>query len=241
VKFSAVLVTCEHASARVPKRFDRALSSVAQRRKLRTHEGYDIGASGVARRLVSALEGCGVLVAGPLNGDLTRLLVDLNRSTHHPRVFGVLGRELPYAERKALMLRHYLPHHRRVRAELLQLLAAGRPILHLGVHSFTPVLNGQRRNADLGVLYDPTRPGELAFAQAFRSVFGSLSPGLRIRLNYPYRGTADGLTTMLRRELPAKRYAGIELELNQSQLRRPRGELERALSSALTRLLSDAG
>jgi hypothetical protein len=40
-------------------------------------------------------------------------------------------------------------------------------------------------------------------------------PELRVRLNYPYRGTSDGLTTALRREHAAASYIGIEIEMNQ--------------------------
>ena len=43
-----------------------------------------------------------------------------------------------------------------------------------------------------------------------------LDPDLRVRLNYPYRGDSDGLTTWLRRRHPAARYLGIELEINQA-------------------------
>lgn len=39
--------------------------------------------------------------------------------------------------------------------------------------------------------------------------------GVRVRLNYPYRGTADVLTKTLRLQLPSSTYAGLELELNQ--------------------------
>ena len=40
-------------------------------------------------------------------------------------------------------------------------------------------------------------------------------PEFALRRNSPYRGTADGLTTALRRRYPANRYIGIEVEMNQ--------------------------
>ena len=51
-----------------------------------------------------------------------------------------------------------------------------------------------------------------------------------MRRNAPYRGDADGLTTALRRERPASRYCGVELELNQAAVRT---EPERRALSAL--------
>ena len=85
-------------------------------------------------------------------------------------------------------------------------------------YSFTPVLAGQTRRADIGLLYDPGRRDEARFARAFRSAARAIDPELRVRFNYPYRGTTDGLTTTLRRELPPARYLGIELEVNQALL-----------------------
>jgi hypothetical protein len=43
-----------------------------------------------------------------------------------------------------------------------------------------------------------------------------------VRLNYPYAGAADGLTTWLRRRHPQSRYLGVELEINQAIVGTPR-------------------
>ena len=40
-------------------------------------------------------------------------------------------------------------------------------------------------------------------------------PEMALRRNYPYRGTADGHTTGLRRRFGKSDYAGIEIEINQ--------------------------
>jgi hypothetical protein len=53
-----------------------------------------------------------------------------------------------------------------------------------------------------------------------------------VRRNYPYRGTADGFTTYLRRQFSARKYLGIELEVNQSLLgRQPRETAARVAHS----------
>jgi hypothetical protein len=59
-------------------------------------------------------------------------------------------------------------------------------------------------------------------------------------MNYPYRGTADGLPTTLRRAHPDARYAGIEIEVNQRFPRRGGAawaRLRRILASSLVRAL----
>ena len=75
------------------------------------------------------------------------------------------------------------------------------------------------RNADVGILYDPRRQREAE--PACRWAREIAASGLRVRLNYPYRGTADGLCKTLRQRLPVSAYVGVELELNQRCLAGP--------------------
>jgi len=113
-------------------------------------------------------------------------------------------------------------------------------VLHLSVHSFTPAIDGRVRNADVGLLYDPARTAERRVCQQLQRALQSAHPELRVRRNYPYRGTADGFTTYLRRLFPDKQYAGIEIEINQ---RYPFGEqrawhqLQSSLSAACQTLM----
>lgn len=201
------LLTCEHASHALPAPYRARFAR--HERRLRSHRGWDRGALVVARALSRAL---GVpLIAG----NVSRLLVDLNRSPHNPAVLGALGRTLTRAERGALLERWHRPYWARVRATLDG--AAGRPVVHVAVHSFVPVLGGRRRRFDVGLLYDPARGGERRVAEAWKRSLEE-GYGLRVRRNAPYRGTSDGLTTRLRRERGARDYLGIELELNQALL-----------------------
>lgn len=215
----AVLVTCEHASAQVPARFGSAFRTTAAKRALGTHRGSDLHAAAVARALAKALAKSGVPSSGPIEGRVTRLLVDLNRSPTHATLFSEFSKRLTGEQRSALLREYYAPHHAEVRAQLALLLNGASRVVHIGVHSFTPVLRGEVRNADIGLLYDPRRQNERTFAHACRAALLEVAPAQRVRLNYPYRGIADGLTTMLRREIGG-RYIGIEIELNQGTLER---------------------
>lgn len=88
--------------------------------------------------------------------------------------------------------------------------------MHVAVHSFTPELDGEVRNAEIGLLYDSRRKQEAELCRRWAANLRRLDPGLRVRFNYPYSGAADGLTTALRQRHPETRYLGIELEINQA-------------------------
>lgn len=87
-------------------------------------------------------------------------------------------------------------------------------VLHLSIHSFTPVFNGVNRNCDVGILYDPTHQKEKEFARLFKKNILKINPELVVRFNYPYLGKADGFTSFLRKKYKTF-YTGIEIELNQ--------------------------
>ena len=70
------------------------------------------------------------------------------------------------------------------------------------------------RDADIGFLYDPARRYERKFCREWRKKLVANKDLWRVRMNYPYRGTADGLTTYLRKKMKGT-YLGIEVEINQ--------------------------
>ena len=213
----SLVLTCEHAVATIPARYAGLFEGAE--RILASHRGYDRGALELAR--VLARRSRTPLIAGRAS----RLLVDLNRSESHPDCFSSYTKALPPHERERILEAYHRPHRDRVRESIAR--AARRaPVLHVGVHSFTPVRSGQPRSADVGLLYDPRRDPERALAAAWKRALREARPTLRVRSNYPYRGTADGLTTTLRRELAPEVYLGLELEVSQRFWRRP---------SALTR------
>jgi len=202
-----VVVTCEHGGNRIPAEYRGMFRG--WRRILDTHRGYDPGALVMARQL------SGMLDAPLVWSTVSRLLIDLNRSLDNPNVWSDATRDLPPAMQQRIVRRHYAPYRQRVAAIIQGAIAAGRRVLHLSSHSFTPVLDGHVRMADVGLLYDPARPGEAVFASRWKSAFAAATPRLRVRRNYPYAGKNDGLTSSLRRRFSPERYVGIEIELNQ--------------------------
>ena len=217
-----LMLTCEHASNKLPAAFKSAVPAEV----LKTHRAYDIGALAVFRKLVK--------FAKPefyCEGKYSRLFVDLNRTITNKSAFSDYLRD--NAKAKALATAYWYEY----RAAIEQFVEATlrhdslRPfnklsgpstssgtskpsIVHLGIHSFTPELNGKVRNTDIGILYDPSRPQESAYARVIKDEIKRLHPEMKVRFNYPYKGTSDGLTTTLRKKFGTQ-YAGIEIEINQ--------------------------
>jgi predicted N-formylglutamate amidohydrolase len=202
-----VLVTCEHGGNRIPAPYRALFRDGAE--VLASHRGYDPGALDLARALAAAFD-------APLIGaTVSRLLVELNRSPRHPQCFSEFTRGLAPADRQRIAARYYAPYRNQVTEQAGQAIAAGRRVVHLSAHSFTPVLDGVVRNADVGLLYDPACEGERRLCEYWAALLQRRIAPLRVRRNYPYRGSADGLTTSLRRRFAAGHYAGIEIEANQ--------------------------
>ncbi len=225
---TALLVTCEHATNRVPP----GLKSLFRphRSLLDSHRGVDFGALGIAEVLSAEL-------AAPLHlGAVSRLVIDLNRSLHHPRVFSTVTRALPPAARQEFIDRYYLPYRHSVESALSRLVGAGERVLHCAVHSFVPELDGKRRDFELGFLYDPARPSERTTATAWKQTLSKQHGAWRVRLNRPYLGISDGFTTYLRTRFPDGCYAGIEIEVNQAVIRRRSDEA--AVAKRLTEVIS---
>ena len=94
-------------------------------------------------------------------------------------------------------------------------IARARRVVHISSHSFTPELNGKVRTADVGLLYDPARPGERHVSARWKAALARAAPQLRVRRNYPYAGTDDGFMPYLRGRYRPAAYVGIEIEINQ--------------------------
>lgn len=204
----AFLISCEHGGNRIPAPYRRLFRG--QQELLASHEAYDPGALVMARALAAAL-------AGELVYSTTsRLLIDLNRSAGHPRRYSAITRAAPASVREAIAERYYRPYWTEVEGFVKQAVTHGRRVIHVSSHSFTPRLNGKVRNADVGLLYDPSRQGEAGLCARWKASLAARAPKLRVRRNYPYAGKNDGLTSQLRQRFSPADYIGIELEVNQS-------------------------
>ena len=78
----------------------------------------------------------------------------------------------------------YWPYHNSVESQIKRLAATGRTPIFIAVHSFTPVLNGEYRPWQIGVLWDTDRVTAEIFLRDLREA------GYQVGDNEPYSGKA---------------------------------------------------
>jgi predicted N-formylglutamate amidohydrolase len=225
------VITCDHASNRVPRALGTLGVSDAERAR---HIGWDIGAAAVTRLLSARLDAWAILTG------YSRLVIDCNRRpdvassipkrSENTEVPGNMGISADHARLRCTAL--FEPYHAAIAAELDMRRDAGRPAVIVAMHSFTPVYDGVARPMHAGVLYN--RDARLA-----RPLLDLLraEPGLVVGDNEPYRVTDDsdyGIPVHgERRGLPH-----VELEVRQDLIAHPAGQEEWA--ERLARLLTAA-
>ena len=205
-----LFISCEHARNDVPEKYKSLFASGSE--TLNSHRGFDAGALEIALAFSRAL------TAPIQTSRFTRLLIDLNRSPGHRSLFSEFTAALPHPEKQQILETYYFPYRERLQTRIARWMENRFVVVHLAVHTFTPVFKGKVRDVDVGLLFDPKRENENKFCRLWKEALAAADSTLRIRFNAPFRGTADGVTRSLRLCLPADRYLGIELELNQQLL-----------------------
>ncbi|MEM9189804.1 MAG: N-formylglutamate amidohydrolase [Myxococcota bacterium] len=199
---SSVLLSCEHASARMPPGWEWPAED---RRWAETHWAYDLGARALCLELAEAYRAPAVL------SRFSRLLIDPNRpedsetlirTTVEDGVAVALNAAVSANERDRRLEALYRPYHGalRGRAEDAEIIFA--------IHTFTPLYEGKRRALEMGVLFDVEEALAETLATAFREA------GFETALNEPYSGK-EGLIYSADFHARASRARAIEIELRQ--------------------------
>lgn len=205
-----LILSCEHATAHVPKAYASLFASKEAKEAFNSHRGVDFGTLVLARKWRKQLSLSSGAEVPLYCGTMTRLLIDLNRSPGHRTRLSEFSRAAS-REQLELLKSHQLSYQDQVRREVAQ---SKLPVLHISAHSFTPIFHGIVRKTDIGLLYDPSRLPEARLAQEWSTRLRKRT-GLVVHRNAPYRGTADGLPPLLRKEFSAQKYAAFEIEINQ--------------------------
>jgi predicted N-formylglutamate amidohydrolase len=151
-----ILLICDHASRRVPRRLrDLGLDE----RELSRHIGWDIGAADVARHMALRLN-APALLAG-----YSRLVVDCNRHLHDPTSMRPDSDGTPIpgnaalspADRQARIDALYQPYHDAIAQRLDGFAGRGITSALLAIHSCTPEMAGQFRPWQIGICWDSDR------------------------------------------------------------------------------------
>lgn len=217
-----LMITCEHAHNALPATSGANENSVdgtlvIPQEILNSHRGYDIGAFDVYSKLVQQFK-----PDFSSAGKYSRLFIDLNRSLWNKNVFSEFWSKTKNFTLRKQAFAYYLEYRNAIEHFVEQNISES-PIVHLAIHSFTPELNGNVRNTDIGILYDPSNPAEQVYADVIIDEIKSKFPQYKVRRNYPYQGKTDGLCSSLRKitdslireEKSQHSYAGFEIEINQ--------------------------
>lgn len=184
---SPVLLLCEHALPRMPRRLSHL--GLPRNERLR-HIGWDIGALALARHLSDRLD------APLFHTSYSRLVVDCNRPLDNASLMPETAETTPIpgnrglgaADRAARIDTLFRPFHAAVARRLDLRAAQGKPTFVIGVHSYTPIFKGEARPWHAGILY----AGATGFAH--RLLDAMAEPGLTLGDNQPYRIDADDYT-----------------------------------------------
>lgn len=179
------LVTCDHATNRVPGCIGGGSLGIAAADMAR-HIAYDVGAAGLARRLAERLDAPAILA------DFSRLVIDPNRGEDDPTLIMKLydgtiipvNRRVDAAETERRLRAFYRPYHAACAA------LAGRRADRVicAVHSFTPRLNDRApRPWHVGILHSH-RDTRLALPLIDRL----RAEGIATGDNEPYSGHLEG-------------------------------------------------
>lgn len=227
----ALLISCEHAVNTIPNAYRYLFNSCTN--MLESHRGFDLGALEIALHFKDVFS-CHLIQA-----ETSRLLIDYNRSLTK-RCFSEITKNLPTPIKQEIISQYYLPYRQRVVEQIDNCLLHAHQVMHCSIHSFTPVLNKVRRDAEIGFLYDPQRALEKELAKKWGREIKKQTPQYKIRMNYPYKGISDGLTTALRKKYSPDNYLGIEIEINQALIYNldSMTHLKRNLATSLFNLLN---
>jgi predicted N-formylglutamate amidohydrolase len=183
------VLCCDHASRRIPRALgDLGLGAA----DLERHIAWDIGAAALTEQLARLLAAPACLAA------YSRLVIDCNRHPDDPTLIPVSSDGTPVGgnagltpgARRQRLEALFEPYHAAVAAALTAAGSGAVPVL-IAIHSFTPILAGQRRPWDVGVLWDTDARLAAPLLAALRAV-----PGICVGDNQPYSGRAPtGYTT----------------------------------------------
>jgi predicted N-formylglutamate amidohydrolase len=175
------------------------------------HIAWDIGVAALGQALADRID------AVFIEQRYSRLVVDCNRGPDEASAIPPVSdgtaipanHDLSAADRAARFAEVHEPYQRAVGAELARRDALGRQGIVVALHSFTPVMNGQARPWQVGILHDG---GDPSFALACLDWLRRRG-GLTVGDNEPYR--MDQVDHTITRHCFATRRPYVEIEVRQ--------------------------
>ncbi len=233
---SPFLLTGDHAGNAIPAVLGTLGLSPADRTR---HIAIDIGVRGVGEELARRLD------APFVQQIYARLVIDCNRDPDAPDAIpvevdgsvvpGNAGLDAAARDRRIAAI--HQPYQQAIGHAIDARSADGRASILIALHSFTPVLAGERRPWDIGILYGG---GRTDFAIRLLAALVTV-PGIRVGDNQPYR--MDETDHSVPRHAFARDLAYAEVEIRQDLIADRVGQARWAgyLAWALERALSGGG
>ncbi len=229
-----VVLMCDHASNAIPESLATlGLDPVA----LSHHIAWDSGAAAVARLLAVRLDAPAVFAG------YSRLVIDCNRKLGHETSIPaeVDGIPVPgnrpvtpeHAARRAEAVFH--PYHHAVESVISDIRARGPAPAIIGIHSFTPEMDGVARPWHLSVLWDRDPRIPVPLLAALRE-----NDDLVVGDNQPYSGSLHyGYSTEV--HATAAGLPNALIEIREDRIRTPEdiSRHARILGDALEVVLAD--
>jgi predicted N-formylglutamate amidohydrolase len=208
---SNVLLLGDHAGNAIPASLgDLGLSSGDRVR----HIAWDLGVLALGTELATVLDA--TFIWQPFS----RLVIDCNRDPRSEAAIPEVSDRTPIAANAALSeaardLRREAIHrsyHQRIADEIAARQARGSPPVLVALHSFTPVLENQRRPWQVGILHDA---GNVSLSLAVLRLLKN-EPALMVGDNEPYR--MDGTDYTIPRHAYPSGLPYLEVEFRQDLL-----------------------
>lgn len=226
---TCLLLVCDHASRAVPSVLGQlGLGETI----LSRHIAWDIGAASVCRRISDHMSAPAVLAG------YSRLLIDCNRQPGHPQSVPPVSDGVSIPGNQGLsedifetrIETFFRPYHNAITSALAHMWHGGKPPALLSIHSFTPNLNGEQREWDIGVLWNRDPRLARPLMERLRSI-----DDLKVGDNEPYSGTKVAYT--IDRHAGAAGLPNCAVEIRQDHLGNDAG-IER-WASLLSDIMSD--
>lgn len=228
------LVTCDHASNRVPDWVNGGSLGLPDE-DMNRHIAYDVGAAGLSRAIARDLDAPVIL------SDFSRLVVDPNRGEHDPTVLMKLydGSIIP-ANRNAdaaELERRLKALHRPYHDALADLAARRDDTVIVAIHSFTPQFKGRAmRPWHVGVLYAEDRRLAGPLLERLRA-----ESDIYVGDNEPYSGHLPGDSMDRHGVQPGRPHVLIELRNDLIETPEQQEHWGQRLAPILEGALTDSG
>jgi predicted N-formylglutamate amidohydrolase len=214
---SSFVLVCDHASNRIPERYQGLGLSAVDRLR---HIAWDPGALAVSLRLVELLD------APLVHSTISRFVIDCNRTFAAAGLIAEISEttEVPGNrlvgdnERGRRIADFYLPYHQAIENLLNRRAAQGADTILVAVHSFTPVYDGVARPWPVGLVHGIDDHYSRGVFEALRAT----EPELNVGWNEPY-ASLNAVTYTLEHHGDGRGLKSTMIEIRHDEILEPEG------------------